>query len=120
MSNLTQTTIEAIKKYLLRQQKEVEKNLKAVEMDDPATQPALAESSEPGTDSWIAENHISTIALGNSLKKSLVNVRKALTKIKIGTYGKCDNCGREIETDRLLAMPTATVCLACSKKASKK
>ena len=119
MSNLTQKTIETIKKYLVRQQKQVEQNLKTVNEDDPATQPALAESSEPGTDSWIAENHTSTIALGNSLKTTGTNVKKALTKIKNGTYGKCEKCGNMIETGRLMAMPTAAVCLSCSKKSSR-
>lgn len=119
MSNLPQTTLEVIKKYLLRQQKEVEKNLKTVEQDDPATQPALAESSEPGTDSWIAENHISTMALGNSLKLAAGSVRKALIKIKEGKYGQCEKCGKQIEVGRLLAMPTASLCLSDSKKTSR-
>lgn len=120
MSNLTQTTVDTIKKYLLRQQKEVEQNIQTVKRDDPATAPALAESSEPGTDSWIAENHTSTLALGASLKRTAVNVSKALTKIKHGTYGKCENCGNSIETGRLLAMPTAEFCLSCSSRPAKK
>ena len=120
MSNLTQTTVETIKKYLLRQQKEVEQNMETVSRDDPATAPALAESSEPGTDSWIAQNHTSTLALGASLKRTAMNVSKALTRIKNGTYGKCERCGNWIETGRLMAMPTAQLCLSCSTKPTKK
>ena len=119
MSSLTQTTIDTIKKYLQRQQKQVEQNLKSVKEDDPATAPSLAESSEPGTDSWIAEYHTSAVALGVSLKNSANNMAKALAKIKAGTYGKCEKCAKSIETGRLLAMPTASQCLSCSKKGSK-
>lgn len=103
----------------MRQQKEVEKNLKTVGADDPAIAPALAESSEPGTDSWIAANHTSTIALGDSLKRTANNIKNALGRIKDGTYGKCDRCGKQIEYGRLLAMPTAACCLICSKKPTK-
>ncbi len=118
MSNLPQKTIEALKKYLLRQQQQVESNLKTVEAADPAKE-VLPESSEPGTDSWIAEEHSSSLAIGSSLKTTANNVKKALGRIKAGTYGKCENCGKTIETGRLLAMPTATLCLSCSQKSAK-
>lgn len=120
MSSLPQKTIETIKRVLQRQQHEVETNLKKITEDDPAIQPALAESSEPGTDSWIAQNHTSTVALGNSLKKTAGNIKNALGRIKDGTYGKCEKCGKPIEHGRLWAMPTAALCLSCSKKISKK
>lgn len=115
MSELTQKTIDTIKKYLQREQKQVEENLESVTKEDPATDNVLAESSEPGTDAWIAEEHSSSIAIGNSLQTTAGNVKKALGKIANGTYGKCEKCGKQIEVSRLLAMPTATYCLACSK-----
>lgn len=115
MSELTQKTLETIKKYLLRQQKEVEENLQAVTQDDPATENALAESSEPGTDSWIAEEHSSSVAIGNSLQTTASGVKKALLKLKNGGYGKCEKCTKQIEIGRLLAMPTAIFCVTCSK-----
>ncbi|MDO8618735.1 MAG: TraR/DksA C4-type zinc finger protein [Candidatus Daviesbacteria bacterium] len=119
MSNLPQKTLETIKSLLMRQQKQVEQNLKTVKADDPAMAPALAESSEPGTDSWIAENHTSTLALGDSLKRTAGHIKNALGRIKDGTYGKCKNCGNPIEHGRIFAMPTAELCLTCSKKTSK-
>lgn len=103
----------------MRQQRQVEENLDAVKKDDPATAPSLAESSEPGTDSWIAQNHTATVALGNSLKNAAGSIKKALGRIRSGTYGKCEKCGKPIEHGRLLAMPTADLCLTCSKKSSK-
>lgn len=119
MSGLPQKTIEALKKYLLRQQKQVEENIESVTKDDPVNENILAESSEPGTDSWIAEEHSSSIAIGTSLQSTASSVKKALNKIAHGTYGKCENCAKPIEVGRLLAMPTATLCLSCSKKTSK-
>lgn len=109
-------TINYIKNLLHRQQKEVEKNLKEVEDDDPAFSDGLAETSEPGTDSYIADTHTKIVVLGNQLKKTNSSIRVALLKIKNGKYGKCEKCGKRIEMGRLLAMPTAQYCLSCSKK----
>jgi len=109
-------SLNSIKRYLLREQRQVEKNIKEVEEDDPVKSPALAESSEPGTDSYIADTHTKTVVLEQQLKKTKTSIKEALLKIKNGTYGKCEKCGKQIELGRLLAMPTASRCLSCSKK----
>lgn len=112
-------TINYIKNLLLRQQKEVEKNLNEVKSDDPVNGDGLPESSEPGTDSYIADTHTKTVVLENQLKKANTSIKEALSKITKGTYGKCEKCGQGIEIGRLLAMPTAQFCLSCSKKITK-
>lgn len=112
-------TIESIKRLLLRQQRQVKENLKEIEEDDPAKSPALAESSEPGTDSYIADIHTKTMVLGEQLKNASKNTKNALLKIRQGTYGKCEKCGKKIELGRLMAMPIAQYCLSCSKKVTK-
>ena len=120
MLNFPRKTLEFIKSHLLRQQKEVDKNLKEVDEDDPAKSPALAESSEPGTDSYIADTHAKTLVIKNQLIKMSNSIKATLSKFRLGTYGRCENCGKQIEKDRLLALPTAQYCLSCSKKDSKK
>lgn len=119
MLNFPTKTLNLIKKYLLREKREVDKNLKEVEEDDPAKSPSLAESSEPGTDSYIADTHTKDVVLENQLKKVSNSIKNALLKIRKGTYGKCEKCGKQIELGRLLAMPTAQYCLSCSKKLAK-
>ena len=119
MLNFPKQTIKFIQNLLLSQQKEVEKNLKKVEKDDPAKADGLAETSEPGLDSYIADTHTKIVALEEQLKKTNSSIKTALAKIGKGTYGKCEDCGKQIEMARLLAMPTAAYCLSCSKKSSK-
>lgn len=119
MLEFPKKTLNSIKNLLLNQQKEVKKNLKEVEEDDPAKSDALAESSEPGTDSYIADTHTKIVALEQQLKKTDNSIKKALLKIKNGNFGKCENCGKQIEIARLLVMPTAQYCLSCSKKSKK-
>lgn len=120
MLNFPKKTLNFLKKHLKRQQKEVDKNLKEVTEDDPVISPSLAESSEPGTDSYIADTHAKTLVLGNQLKAAKTDIKTALLKIKNGTYGKCENCKKYIEVGRLLAMPTAQYCVSCSQKTSKR
>jgi RNA polymerase-binding transcription factor DksA len=50
--------------------------------------------------------------IGN-LKESLNEVRRALEKVEIGTYGLCDCCGKLIPTARLEAIPQTNFCLDC-------
>lgn len=120
MLSFPKRTLDYIKKHLLRQELEIEKNLQDVEEDDPAKSVALAESSEPGTDSYIADAHTKSIVVGQQLKNAKISIRTALAKIKSGTYGKCDKCGKQIEVGRLMIMPTAQFCVSCSNKPSKK
>lgn len=119
MLDFPNKTINYIKNLLIRQQKEVERNLKEVVEEDPAVSESLVEASEPGTDSYIADVHTKTIVLGSQLKKTSSSIKEALSKIKNGTYGKCEKCKKKIEVGRLMAMPTAQYCVSCTKKFSK-
>ncbi len=120
MLNFPKESLSTIKRYLLRQKKEVEKNLKEVEEDDPAKSPALAETSEPGTDSYIADTHNRKLVLLQQLKNISSSIKNALLKIKNGSYGKCEKCKTQIDIGRLLAMPTAQHCVSCSNNSKKR
>ena len=119
MLNLPQETFNKIKKVLLSQQREIEHELKSIEKDDPVKGDGLAESSEPGTDSWMADVHGRAVALRQNLLQILNRTKKSLANLRAGKYGRCDNCGKAIEPQRLKAMPTATLCLSCSRKAKR-
>lgn len=120
MLGLPKKTLETIKKLLIRQQKEIEKNLEEAEKDDPVKGDSLAESSEPGTDSYIAETHGKTLVVEQELKKTGNSIKIALAKIGKGTYGGCESCGKPVGVKRLFAMPTARLCLDCSSKPQKR
>ncbi len=116
MLNLTRPNFKKIKNKLLRQQKEVEEELKDLEKKDPVMLDGLAESTEPGTESWMADVHNQVVAVKHNLQSLLKKIKKSLTNLKTGKYGKCENCGKTIEPARLEAMSTATLCVSCSKK----
>lgn len=53
------------------------------------------------------------LALENRIRQEMAKVEHALEKIEKGTYGKCDNCGKSIDPQRLEALPQASLCLNC-------
>ena len=42
-------------------------------------------------------------------------VQKSLQKINEGSFGECEECGAEISYNRLLARPTADLCIHCKE-----
>lgn len=120
MLNLTRPNFEKIRQLLQNRQKKVEEEIKSLEKDDPVNSLEIAESSEPGTDSWMADTHGRVVAIKQSLQDMLLKIKIALLNLKSGKYGRCEECGNLIEPERLKAIPTATLCIACSKKTAKK
>ncbi len=59
------------------------------------------------------------LALERGIKEQLAAMEVALGKIKAGTYGKCDVCGKSIEPARLEALPHARRCMTCKALESK-
>lgn len=46
-------------------------------------------------------------------------LQKALEKIDSDDYGICEDCGATIKFERLLARPTAELCIACKDEAER-
>ncbi len=61
-----------------------------------------------------AVERISSTLTARSIAASLAEVDRALEKLADGTYGTCDNCGKEIPAARLEAMPAKTICVECA------
>jgi len=57
-----------------------------------------------------------TNAITMSLSRELKAVKSALKRIEDGTYGKCQQCGGEINKERLIAYPAANRCVKCSNQ----
>lgn len=53
--------------------------------------------------------------LAQTESRELTAIETALTMMQEGTYGKCDDCGRDIPPARLQALPYATHCVSCQR-----
>lgn len=57
------------------------------------------------------------MAVRNNAEELLTQVEAALQRLDQGVYGICENCGREIDVERLEALPYATLCITCQSEA---
>ena len=53
-------------------------------------------------------------AIGLSVESELIEIKKALSRIEAGTYGRCRSCGSQISVARLHAVPYAERCSSCA------
>lgn len=62
------------------------------------------------------EEYSTKLHIEFSLENQLKEVQSALERIAKGQYGLCQNCGKEILKERLLAMPESQHCTECAAK----
>jgi len=106
--------------YLKGEQKKLKETKEELKKVDPFV--IGNRDADNSVDSDVAENvqHDRSFAMRLQVSKSLVAIRKTLTRIKLGKYGICSNCGKMIDTDRLAVTPTAEYCMECARKMEKK
>ena len=73
-----------------------------------------SDMADVGTDAF--EQELTLDLLGNE-KKVLEQIDAALKRIEDGSYGRCEECGRNISKARLAAIPYAALCVRCAAKA---
>ena len=56
------------------------------------------------------------LGIAESLKDMLDSVDNALAHIEDGTYGVCEECGKQISAARLEARPFSLLCVDCKSK----
>ena len=105
-----------IKFFLEKELIKLKRTKKQLKKDDPFLDEnrTMENSLEEDVDEQIGhfDNEIKT----KFLSRQIAQFRTALTRIKIGKYGICEECGKMIDTDRLAARPEATNCIKCSKE----
>lgn len=55
------------------------------------------------------------IAVADILREKLTQIEVAEQKLSRGSYGICEDCGREIDEERLRAVPFAERCVTCQE-----
>jgi DnaK suppressor protein len=48
--------------------------------------------------------------------RELSHIELAIQKLKAGTYGLCEGCGKRIPVARLNALPFSTMCIECQRE----
>jgi RNA polymerase-binding transcription factor DksA len=116
-----QRILSPIGKFLRREEKKLKERKKALSTEDPFTDTdRVNDNAASDTDAREQFGHARILAMREEIDRKLVQIRKALTRIKIGKYGICEQCGKMIDTDRLVIYPEATVCVDCERKRERK
>lgn len=106
-----------VRNFLRREEKKLEKRKKTLTKEDPFSNPnRVTDSASPDTDAAEQFGHARVEAIRREVDRKLIATRKALARIKIGKYGTCEDCGKMINTDRLMVKPHAVKCVKCERK----
>ena len=98
----------------------LEKRKKELVSEDPfADKSRLDDNAAVDADAAERVGHMQVFALKRAMDKSIIQVRKALSRIKFGKYGICEKCRKMIDTDRLMVFPETTICISCERKREK-
>ena len=62
-----------------------------------------------------AEEREKAYHMASSEGRLVYHLDEALRRIKDGTYGKCQGCGKQIKKARLEVVPHARLCIECKK-----
>jgi RNA polymerase-binding transcription factor DksA len=114
--------IEELKLKLEEQKESLVKELGNFATEDPnlkhnwETKYPNREDGDKDDEADEVQEYDNKLSLEYSLELNLKNVNMALEKITEGKYGICENCEKEIEEERLKAIPEAKFCMKCNNK----
>jgi DnaK suppressor protein len=115
-----QTLLNQVGAFLQDKLRLLERRKKEIEGEDPfKDKTRISVNASPDDDAYEQFGHARSSAIKKEMERKIIQTRKALSRIKIGKYGICDDCGKMIDTDRLMVYPEATLCASCQKKKEK-
>jgi RNA polymerase-binding transcription factor DksA len=99
-----------LEKKLASQLEELERRATKIERD----------LRRPGDKDWTEraserENDEVLEGLDAHGREKIAEIRRTLSRIESGTFGRCANCAAKIPAERLEALPWTQTCLSCAK-----
>jgi RNA polymerase-binding transcription factor DksA len=77
----------------------------------------LAQLQATGEASGGAEADALQVVQRGAIEQALKEIDAAFTRLREGTYGICQGCGRPIPVERLEILPYARCCVPCQRRA---
>ncbi len=100
---------------LTKEREELRKELKRFASSEGHTKDAFKADypnfgSEEDENAAEVTEYENRLGVERDLEPTLLAIDRALAKINDGTYGTCEVCGKQIDQDRLRAMPSVATC----------
>ena len=106
--------IERVKQRLHDQERELLSDIRRLEGESRVWGEAeVRDSTDDATSSQGASESLQEDTLAS---QTLIQIQDAIHRIEDGIFGRCIACGRQIEADRLEAIPWAPFCLEDQEK----
>lgn len=77
----------------------------------PDEQGSISFGKRVGEGTSMAVDRLSQVGVHDKLQVTLADVNRAIDKLRDGTYGTCDVCGKPVGDARLDALPWAVLCV---------
>ena len=106
--------------FLSNQLSSLERRRSTLDGDDPFSAGRADSIASPDAGAAEQFGRARVEALRHELDRKIVQMRKALARVRVGSYGICEECGEMIDTDRLVISPDATLCVSCERKREKR
>jgi DnaK suppressor protein len=105
--------IEKIKRVLLSEKEKI----LGKKRDEESFHLDRNELSDPNDEASMNQLASQELRFRNREEFYLKKINKSLSAVERGVYGLCDDCGVEIGFERLMARPTAEMCITCKEEA---
>jgi DnaK suppressor protein len=108
--------LEKLEQILEERQNRILQRVNLKNENDP-TRVRNPDSSDLAQDYYMQERNS---VLNERLEGTLEQVEAALYRLKVGSFGTCKSCGKNISAARLEALPLAELCIDCQKEEERK
>jgi len=115
---MEQKHLDELKRVLLEEKEKLESSLnkiaRPVDTEDGDYETSFdALGTDKDDNATEVDQYTQNLSVETSLEKQLQEILEALARMEKGTYGKCENCSKDISLERLKANPSARICLGC-------
>jgi RNA polymerase-binding transcription factor len=101
-----------LRSMLEERRREVQDKLRSLRETIPVDAAEVRDAEERSVDDFVTEVDF---ALMQMKSETLRRIDQAMSRLDQGTYGRCEECDREISANRLAALPFASLCRACQE-----
>lgn len=107
--------IERLRENLMRRRRDLQEDIaRTLERSGEERNQALAGAVRDEGDASVADLLVDLEMRGIERQRAEIHeIDAALRRMAEQRYGRCEDCGRDIEPERLAAYPTATRCIEC-------
>lgn len=102
-----------LKGMLEERRREIHEKLRSLRESLPAEVKDVRDAEEQSVDDFVQEVDL---ALMQMKTETLKKIDQAILRLDEGTYGRCQECDREIPAPRLRALPFAALCRDCQEE----